>query len=172
MLLSKTTVVLFCALSLAACGFQPLYGLGGSSNVITGLSSIQVAPANDRIGQLLTNELKRLLNPLNNPSRPSYRLLIKVTESTRSLAVKKTALATRTNLNARVTYRLKSIGSGQVITSGRNRIDVSYNIYSAEYATVAAEKDARNRALKELAQDIRLQLGAFFKNNPQILSSK
>lgn len=168
-MLFRHTILVIGVLSLAACGFQPLYGLNGSSNVIAEFSSIQVAPSKDRIGQLLTNELRHLLNPHKQPSGHKFRLTTNITESTSSLAVKKTALATRANLNATVSHQLILTATGRSVTSGQNSIAVSYNIYSAEYATVAAEKDARNRALKELAQDIRLQLGAFFKNNPQIL---
>ncbi len=167
MLSFKTIYLCASVCLLAACGFQPLYGSKGTTNVIADFSLIDVAQGKDRNGQLLTNELKHLLNPLKEPVRPKYRLVVQLTQSTRSLAIKKTALATRANLNAVVKYNLILNQTGELLTSGSNNIAVSYNIYSAEYATIAAEKDAANRAIKELAQDIRLQLGAYFKNFPQ-----
>lgn len=157
---------------LGGCGFQPLYGSTTDDDIIANFSEIRVAPAKDRIGQLYTNELKHLLNPIGGAFKPKYRLTSELTESTSSLAVKKSALATRANLRASTSYRLVSTRTGQVVTSGQNKITVSYNIYSAEYATLAAEKDARNRAVRELAHDVRLQLGAFFKTAAQTKTPK
>lgn len=167
MLLFRSVCIVCMCYVVSACGFQPLYGSTGDANAIANFSEIRVAPAKDRIGQLFTNELKHLLNPLREPIKPTYRLTSKITESTTSLAVKKSSLATRANLIATVNYNLISTRNGHVVSSGSNKITVSYNIYSAEYATLAAEKDARKRAVTELAQDTRLQLGAFFKNAAQ-----
>lgn len=166
-LFRPTLVLMICGL-LSACGFQPLYGSKGTENIIGDFSDIQVGTGKDRIGQLLSNELKHLLNPLRSPQKPKYRLTTVLSESTNSLAVKKTASATRANLIVTSTYTLLSTETGSSLNSGTNSITVSYNIYSSDYATLAAEKDAQNRAIKELAQEIRLQLGAYFKN---ILSS-
>ena len=150
---------------MSACGFQPLYGSKGSANIVTDFSDVRVEPIKDRIGQLLSNELKHLLNPLRTPINPKYSLITTLTQSTRSLAVKKTALATRANLLIVSSHRLVDIQSQQILTSAKNSITVSYNIYSSQYATISAEKEATKRAAKELAHDIRLQIGVFFKNH-------
>ncbi len=160
----KTLCLVCLPAMVGACGFQPLYSVSGTGSVFSDFSSVQVAPAKDRIGQLLSNELRQLLNVSSGVPRPQYRLVTTVRESTSSLAVKKSALATRAILTAQVSYNLVSLRTHRTVTSGNNDIAVGYNIYSAEYATIAAEKDARNRAIKELAQDIRLQLGTYFKN--------
>jgi LPS-assembly lipoprotein len=99
---------------------------------------------------------------MHEPYKPKYRLIIDIVQSIRSLAVKKTALATRSNLKLRSQYRLIDTSSLKLLSSGSNEITVSFNIYSSNYATLTAEKDAKKRAVKELAQDIRLQIGAFF----------
>lgn len=163
MLLFRTLGIVGLVAVVSGCGFQPLYGSRGAENIIGEFSSIRVAPGKDRIGQLLSNELKHLLNPLREPINPKYRLRVKLTEGTTSLAVKKTALATRANLNVNSSYDLVARETGIVVNNGNHQITVSYNIYSSEYATLAAEKDVRKRAVKELAQEIRLQLGAHFK---------
>ena len=162
MLLKFLLIAVF-YLAVSACGFEPLYGSKYSENIIADFSAIRVAPIKDRIGQLLSNELKHLLNPLHTPVNPKYRLVTTLTQSTRSLAVKKTALATRANLLISSSHQLVDTQSQQVLTSALNSITVSYNIYSSHYATTSAEKDAIKRATKELAQDIRLQIGVFFK---------
>ena len=166
-MLSKASFIAVFCLAISACGFQPLYSSKGSENIIADFSDIQIAPIKDRIGQMLSNELKHLLNPLREPVNPKYRLIAILSESTYSLAVKKTALATRANLTVSSTHKLVDTQSRVTITSGTNSITVSYNIYSSHYATLSAEKDAKKRAVKELAQDIRLQMGAFFKAQNQ-----
>ena len=165
MLLFKSSLIAVFCIAVTACGFQPLYGSKGSANIVTDFSDVRVEPIKDRIGQLLSNELKHLLNPLRTPINPKYSLITTLTQSTRSLAVKKTALATRANLLINSSYRLVDIQSRETLTSVTNSITVSYNIYSSQYATLSAEKDAIKRATKELAQDIRLQIGIFFKSH-------
>jgi LPS-assembly lipoprotein len=164
-LLSKISLLVFFCLIVSACGFKPLYGTKGSENITADFFDIRVAPIKGRIGQMLSNELKYLLNPLHEPYKPKNRLIIDTVQSIRSLAVKKTALATRSNLKLRSQYRLIDTSSLKLLSSGSNEITVSFNIYSSNYATLTAEKDAKKRAVKELAQDIRLQLGAFFTAN-------
>ncbi len=156
----------FCIIT-SACGFQPLYSSKGVENIIADFSKIRVSSSKDRIGQVLSNELKHLLNPLYSPKNPKYRLVTTLVVSARPLAIKKTALATRSNLTVLSSYRLIEILSQKLVSTGSNTITVSYNIYSSHYATLSAEKDAKKRAAKNLAQEIRLQIGAFFKAQNQ-----
>ena len=167
MLSNNSLLIVFC-LILSACGFQPLYGSKGAENIISDFSNIQISPTNGRTGQMLSNELRHLLNPLREPIKAEYRLITDITVSIQSLAVKKTALATRSNLTIKSVYSLIDTTNQKVLNNGNNNITVSYNIFSSQYATIAAEKNAIKRAIKELAQDIRLEVGAFFKNQNQL----
>jgi LPS-assembly lipoprotein len=167
-LLFKTSFQIFLCIILTACGFYPLYSTKGSANIIADFSSIYISPSRDRIGQMLSNELKHLLNPLREPIKPKYRLTTMLSKSINSLAIKKTALATRSNLTVTSQHTLIDSGSSIILSTGVNKITVSYNIFSSDYATLSAEKDAKERAIKELAQDIRLQIGAYFKAQNQL----
>jgi hypothetical protein len=40
----------------------------------------------------------------------------------------------------------------------------SYNVLDSGFATLSAEKDARNRALRSLAEEIRLRVGTALQN--------
>jgi len=118
----------------------------------------------DRVGQQLHNELERLLHPGGAAPRYGYRLTAKLTESTSSLAVKKSAFATRGNLTVTAGYRLLDSTTGELVLSASNAITVSYNIFSSEFETLMAEKDARKRAVRELAQEIRIRLGVYLRD--------
>ena len=147
--------------------FSP-YSSIGSENIIANFSEIRIEPTKDRIGQVLSNELKHLLNPLHEPIKPKYYLVTTLTISGRSLAVRKTAYATRSNLITVSKHQLFNSLSRKLISTGYNTVIVSYNIYSSRYATLSAEKDAETRAVKKLAQDIRLQIGTFFRAKTQL----
>jgi len=159
MSLFKAVFGVLLIVQLAGCGFRPLYGETTRQDVIQEFSEIQVAPIKDRIGQQLKNELELLLHSRGKSAKPRYRLSARLNESRSSLAVKKSAIATRANLRLVSRFRLQGAGSGS-IEEWTNTITVSYNILDSEFATLMAEKDARKRAVQELAQEARVTLGA------------
>jgi LPS-assembly lipoprotein len=167
-LLSKKFISITFCLVVSSCGFQPLYSSLGSENIIANFSEIRIVPTKDRIGQILSNQLKHLLNPLYGTAKSKYYLVTTLTISAQSLAVKKTAFATRSKLEVVSNYQLFNSLNHKLISTGYNTVIASYNIYSSHYATLSAEKDAKTRAVKSLAQDIRIQLGAFFKAQNQL----
>lgn len=153
--------LLFCGL-LAGCGFRPLYGDLGGTDVGTQFLQVEIDPAKDREGQQLHNELVRLLYGSREPTRAVYRLSMELTQSTYSLAVRKSAFATRANLEIWVTFKLIEIATGRQLHADTSRATASYNILDSEFATLLAEKDARERGLRGLSQDIRVRLSSYF----------
>ena len=147
---------------LGACGFRPLYGdrtaAGGAPSE---LASIKIAAIPDRIGQQMHNHLLTALNPRGQPRRPRYILHTRINESISSLAVRKSAFATRANLAVTAHYNLAPSAGGQSLFSAKSSITVSYNILDSEFATLMAEKDARARAIREISEDIRIRLSVF-----------
>ena len=55
-------------------------------------------------------------------------------------------------------YRLSEIGTGKAVYDGRSRATASYNIVESQYATIAAEKNARLRASRIVAEDIAVRV--------------
>jgi len=166
MSLFRTIAVLALLVVLQGCGFRPLYGDHASGRSSAELALIKVEPIKDRIGQMLRNHLLTALNPKPRTRKPRYLLQNTVTESASSLAVKKSAFATRANLKVASLFHLRDATTGNLLFSADRSITVSYNILESEYATLAAEKDARVRAVRELSEDIRIQLGVYF-SRPQ-----
>ena len=161
------TIFLLAALGfLGGCGFQPLYGKNFATYTPEEFAAIKIKPIRDRIGQQLHNHLLSLLNPGGRPKKPRYVLTARVSESIASLGVRKSAFATRANLTLSVNYRLSPLPTGDSILTGSDSIIVSYNILESDFATLMAEKDARVRAVRELAQIIRIRLGAHFTRLP------
>ena len=148
-------------LVIQGCGFQPLYG-GSSQATSLEFARIKVEPTPERIGQILQNHLLTALNPKGRPLKPVYVLNTTLNESSTSLAVRKSAFATRANLAVSANFNLVRTLDGKSLYSGTAAITVSYNILDSEFATLSAQKDARSRALREISHSIRNQLGVYF----------
>jgi LPS-assembly lipoprotein len=155
-----------------ACGFNPLYGRHGTGvdPAEQYLARIQIEQIKDRIGQQLRNNLLARLNPKGTSAQPLYSLSITLSESISSLEIQKSARVTRGNLKVSAKYVVIRLDlNGEVatenatLTSGDVLATSSYNIPQAQYAAMAALKDAQTRAVKELADDIRTRLAVYFK---------
>ena len=157
--------LLVCGL-LAGCGFRPLYGSGGQGSVGAEFLQIEIDTIKDREGQLLRNELVQLFYGGQQPLAPTYRLSAELKEGKTSLAVQKSAFATRGNLTVTSSFKLTDRSSGEAVLQSSSRVTASYNILDSEFASLLAEKNARERALKQLAQDIRIRLASYFDRRP------
>lgn len=156
---------LFWALAavVAGCNFRPLYAEKTESGVVTydALSTVRIVQLSDRTGQQLHNLLRDRFNPNGQPSQPRYRLEITLRESERQLALRSDETATRADLSMIADYELFLPGSTQVMLRGTTRSVNSYNILESQYATQVSEQNARERGLRELADEIRAQIAIF-----------
>lgn len=130
------------------------------------LSSIKIGLIADRSGQQLRNELLDKLTPYGPPARAKYGLKVTLSEGTSGLAVKKSEIATRANLRVAANFSLTDRASAELLFSGSSFVVASYNILSSEFTTLIAEKDARARAIRGVAEDIQRRLAAYFRLHP------
>ncbi|MEQ8604949.1 MAG: LPS assembly lipoprotein LptE [Marivibrio sp.] len=148
----------------AACGFQPVYTRqrtdAGPMSPTADLYAINVVPIADREGQLLHNMLLDRLNPNGRPQQPLYQLATVLTVSVSNLGV--LADATSSRARVRVTASSTLSGAGD---PHQFRVEAvsSFNITESDYATVAAEDAAIERALQTIADKLSLRLAAFFR---------
>jgi LPS-assembly lipoprotein len=158
----KFSAVLLIGLLLSGCGFRPLYGNHTIGTASSHFLHIEINSIKDRDGQQLRNELIRRLYGGNKRLATTYRLNTKLNESISSLAVQKNAFATRGNLIKSAVFSLINTDTGTKQFSGTSRVTVSYNILNSEFASLLSEKNARERAVRELSEDIRVRLGVHF----------
>ena len=146
------------------CGFHPLYKSGGGGDEAV-LATVEVARIRDRVGQQLRNLLMENFAPRGPAGRTDYRLTVTLTESKSSLAIRKDETATRANLTITANFKLLALKDPRLGTfSGQSLSTNSYNILTSDFATLSAERDARYRALRTLAQEIRLRVAAAIAN--------
>ena len=161
--------VCFTAILSGGCGFRPLYKAGGGSDP-TALASVEIAKIQDREGQHLRNLLMAGLSPRGPAARADYRLKVTLTENKTELAIRKDETATRANLTIYARFELVALRDPSLGAFRGNALSTnSYNILTSDFATLSAENDARKRALRTLAEEIRLRIAAAI-GNPQAFS--
>jgi LPS-assembly lipoprotein len=155
---------LLTALALAACGFHPLYGNGGSAVGPT-LSTIYVEPISDRVGYELRNDLFDLLNFSGSPETSQYRLKLSLQEREDAVVLQANTSITRYNYTLTAHYELTPKGTTDVAKSGDLTAFAAYNVAAAPflYATVTAQRDAHNRAANDIAERLRTQLAVYLR---------
>lgn len=176
MLFSRHRAVLCAAalLAVAACGFQPLYKKDTVNGVVTDdFARIKVANVktkkrvHDRLGQKFHNLLLDRLNPRGRPAQAAHVLLVTMDVSKEETGVQITDDATRARLSVSASFSLRDAASNQEVLFGVERSVNSYNIVDSEFATLSAEADASDRAVRELSDALKIRIGVYFARQRQ-----
>lgn len=152
------------AASVSACGFHPLYATDTTPEGMTQYySQVLVEPIQGRQGVHLRNQLLDAFTPGGTPTSAAYRLTIKLEDQKEGLAIQADTRITRYNYNLTAKYELKDSVSGKVLDKGIARAIAAYNVVDSQFATLSAERDAQERAAREVGEDIRIRLGFYFE---------
>ena len=143
-------------LALAACGFSPVYGPDGAGTQLRG--QVLVQEPSSQAGYLLTRQLETRLGRSGSASRYALDLTIKLDED--GLAINSTGDITRFNLTGVVEFALRDTTAGTVVTSGKVENFTAYSATGTTVATLAAERDAVERLMTILGDQITTRLFA------------
>lgn len=147
----------------AGCTVRPLLGTdagGAGEEIAVTLSSVAVQPVGTREAQEVRNHLIFLFRGGNpQPADPSHTLGLAV-----SRRVTSAVQVQRGNENeptaGTVTligqYRLNDAATGELLAQGRREVSAGFDRPRQEYAVLRAQRDAEDRAARELAELIRL----------------
>ncbi len=133
-----------------------------SSKVTEDLSSIRVGLIAERTGQDLRNQLEFLLDPNSSSSPRQYTLNITLSEKEDTLAVERSGLATRANVEITANFKLIEDTTGSPVLGGTTRAVSGYNLLDNDFSTQTSKGDARKRVVDQLAYEIRNRLAAHF----------
>jgi hypothetical protein len=61
-------------------------------------------------------------------------------------------------------FQLRRVSDQRKLSVGKSRSVSSYNILEKQFASTISEADARSRTLREIADQIKLRLGAYFSS--------
>lgn len=156
------------ALSLQACQFQPLYGSdsGSLASGSSSLATISVAEVEERSAQQVRNHLIFLMTGGANPANPSHEVRLRISQNKTVLAARVANrdsgqvgnTAGSVQLNA--SYEIYDTTTRQVTHRGSRVTSASYDRTSQSFASERAERDAENRAARELAEKLRLAIAS------------
>ena len=165
--IDRRSFLLLGLLPLAGCGYRPLYGTANDSRgVVASMAAVSIPEAEDRLTQIIRNDLLSTMRPAGTAAEDRYTLLLK-TQFTKTDVIDKPLrpplpVTTRQSARVTVTYELTGQGSDGPLTSGRTFSYVSFDVVRQPFADMQAETNAIERAAHEVSQDIRTRLAAYF----------
>ena len=143
------------SLTVAACGFEPVYGPGGSGTQLQ--NRVLVDKPVDREGFLLVRQLEERLGRAGDPA---YKLGIKLSVAEEARAIDPDGDIRRFHVIGTAEYALSDALTGAVVRSDTVDNFVGYSATGSTVATLAAKRDATERLMTILADEIVLQLQA------------
>lgn len=151
----KHALLTILLLTLAACGFRPIYGVNKytATGVEDTLAQIYIGGIPDREGLFLRNELIDRFYRDGRPTNTAYTLSFEpLSESKTSLDLTKDAYSTRGQLNISTTLRLNEKATGEIVLERPIRSIASYNVLNSEFTNRVSEQNARENILRDLAR--------------------
>lgn len=154
----------FLCAAVAGCGFTPLYGPRAGAPTAAKLRDVRVAVIADREGQLLRNALEANFLRGDLSGNPRYELTVALEETREELDLREDGTATRATLIVRARYQLVALDTRQPVLNGQSRSLAGYDILSSPYATLIGQRDARQRAVEQIALDVQTRVAAYLDN--------
>ena len=142
-------------LLLTACGFEPVYGPGGTGSALQ--NRILVDRPIDREGFLLVQQLEERLGRTGDPA---FTLSVDLSLVQEDRAIDPDGDIRRFHLIGRAAYTLRDTGTGDIVRTGAANNFVGYSATGTNVATLAAKRNAEERLMTILADQIVQQLQA------------
>ncbi len=160
---SRRSVLLLALAPLAGCGFRPLNAPRGTQAWDPDLAAIAVAPISDRPGQILQLALRESLNPGGQSVPPRWHLATVLTVTRNDLNIQRNATSTSSEIQVIANFTISDVKTGAVLYTSFSRAIGDFDFYPDAYATQVASLDARDRALKEVADEMTLRMALFVR---------
>jgi LPS-assembly lipoprotein len=156
-----TAIVLFgFSLMLTGCNYRPLYSNGADGKgVAVALAGIAIDEQKTRAGQIVRNNL---ISSFGSGGSSQYILRLVPDEKKQQISSDAVQKLTRQRYRLNMKYELADVKSGETVASGSSFSNVSFDTVEQPIADLRAAENARERAAREVAEDIRLRLAAHF----------
>lgn len=154
--------LIYLSLLAAGCSYRPLYGGGAEGKgVAVALSGIAIDEQRSRAGQIVRNNL---ISSFGSGGTSQFVLRLVPEEKTIELSSNTTQKLERLRYRLNVKYELADATSGETLHAGTSFSNVSYDTVQQPIADLRAAENAKERAAREVAEDIRLRLAAFLSS--------
>jgi LPS-assembly lipoprotein len=149
---------------LAGCGFHPLYSSRGTRDWDPDLAAIYVEQINDRPGQILALALRENLNPGGVSVAKRWNLVTGVRVTRTDLGIQRNATATTSEITVFATFHIEDVKNSSVLYASTSTAVGDFDQVNDSYATQVAADAARDRALREVADEMTLRLAIFVRD--------
>jgi len=143
------------------CGFRPIYSYDTNSTqrgIVTLLERIDVRPISDRTGMELRQYLIEKLHQ-GVDVRKEFDLQVTISTRIQEIGIRKDSTSSRANYIVNANFILWN-GNKRILTD-TTRVTVSYNILDQQYATIASQRNAEDRALRRISDNIRSKIAIY-----------
>lgn len=148
------SLALVAGLGLAACGYTPVYAPGGAARTLIGQVVPQAPITRDEF-----DFAGRIEELYGRAASGSYALNYTITTAETAQAIDTDNVTTRHVVTGEVTFRL--VGSGvESLAEGRANAFTSYAATGTAVASEAARRDARQRLMRALADQVAARISA------------
>ena len=142
-------LALLAAVALAGCAMTPAYGPGGTGTALQG--QVALAEPGDVDSFSLNRRLSDRLGPVEVAK---WKLDYRLTTAVVAQGITPDDVTTRYSLNGTVDFALTDIATGAPVTQGRVSSFTSYSATGTTIATLSSERDAHERLMVMLADQI------------------
>lgn len=138
---------------ISACGFTPVYRAGGPAAKLQG--DVLVDAPQTRSAFILVEHLEERLG---RGTAARYGLSVDMSFEEEGLAISGSNNVTRFNLLGEARFDLRQLETDETVLSDTVSSFASYSASAQPVATLAAERDAKDRLIRTLADQIVAQL--------------
>ena len=139
----------------SGCKFAPLYGESSAGDARF-LKLVKIERIENRSGQKLRTILKQKFGQRSPPAKPRWSLTVKISQEKRRLALRQDSTTTRREVTVTATFILQELNkSNNGMLKGNSFSMSSFNELGSKYAMLVAERDALDRSLSIIANDLR-----------------
>ncbi|CUH78285.1 LPS assembly lipoprotein LptE [Tropicibacter naphthalenivorans] len=149
MWLSDRRAFLLGAVALGGCGFTPVYGPNGGGRALQGSIALSDAATPDAY---LFN--RRFEDRMGRGVSPAYRLNVTLTTAQVGQGSTSTGSTTRYRIDGTAAFDLVDLATGQSAIKGTTTAFTGYSTTGSTVATLAAERDAQERLMVMLADQV------------------
>lgn len=151
--------------SLAGCGFHPLYADHSQDGLDPALASVKVSQIHDRLGQVLTNQLRDGFNPTSGGVPARYQLEVSLTKTEYDSALRSDGTASHTSIRITANYVLRSLADSKTALTGVVQSDNGLDVLDNQYANTTAQQTEELRAVRDVGDQIHEKVAIYLRQN-------
>ncbi|GAA4220058.1 hypothetical protein GCM10022290_13030 [Sagittula marina] len=148
--MTRRAAVLALIGSVAACGFTPVYGPQGGGTAL--VNAIDLPEPSDDSQYVFNRRFEERMG--RGGGAAPYRLTTRIQIDDQDIGATSAGSVTRVRLIGRVFFTLTDTATGEVVRDARTNAFTGYSTTGATVATSAAQRDAQERLMILLADQV------------------